>query len=50
MIALFGMLAGVLSPYFEKPLGAAALRHHNLVAYVVRVMQRFYPEFERKAA
>jgi glutathione S-transferase len=47
---MFGMLAGVLTPYFDTPLRDAALRHANLAAYNARMMQRYYPEFERKAA
>lgn len=47
---VFGMLAGVLTPYFETPLRNAALRHEKLVAYVARMTERYYPEFERKVA
>jgi glutathione S-transferase len=46
----FGMLAGVLTPFFETPLRTAALRHDNLTRYVARMMQRYYPQFESKAA
>ena len=47
---MFGMVAGMLTPFFNSPLRDAALRHANLVAYNARMMQRYYPEFERKAA
>jgi glutathione S-transferase len=46
----FGMLAGVLTPFFDTPLRTAALRHDNLARYVSRMMQRYYPQFESKAA
>jgi len=46
----FGMVAGVLTPFFETPLRDAALRQPNLVAYTARMMQRYYPDFERKEA
>ena len=46
----FAMVAGVLTPFFETPLRAAALKHANLVGYVQRMMQRYYPQFESKAA
>ena len=45
-----GMLAGILTPFFETPLRDAALQHKNLVAYVARMLERYYPEFARKAA
>ena len=47
---LFGVLAGILTPYFDTPLRDAALRHGNLVAYNARMMERYYPQFESKAA
>jgi glutathione S-transferase len=47
---MFAMLAGILTPYFDTPLRNAALRHENLVAYSERMMQCYYPEFERQAA
>ena len=47
---MFGMLAGVLTPFFDSPLRDAAQGRKNLVAYSERMMQRYYPEFERKAA
>jgi glutathione S-transferase len=47
---LFAMLAGVLTPFFETPLRDAALRYDNLAAYSGRMMQRYYRDFEHKAA
>jgi glutathione S-transferase len=47
---MFGMVAGVLTPWFDSPLRDAARRHRNLVAYSDRMMQRFYPDFAREAA
>jgi len=46
----FAMVAGVQTVFFEAPLRDAALCRRNLAAYTGRMMQRFYPEFERKAA
>ena len=46
----FAMVAGILTPFFDSPLRDAALCHRNLSDYVGRMMQRYYPEFERKAA
>jgi glutathione S-transferase len=40
----FGMLACVLTPFFDTPLRRAAQAHANLTAYVARLMQRYYPE------
>ena len=40
----FGVLAGILSPFFDTPLREAVASHPNLVAYVQRLMQRFYPD------
>lgn len=42
--ACFGVLAGVMSPYFDSPLRREAEGVLNLVAYVERMMARFYPE------
>ena len=39
----FGMLACVLTPFFDTPLRRAAQAHGNLTAYVARMMQRHYP-------
>jgi glutathione S-transferase len=40
----FGMLACVLTPFFDTPLRRAAEARPNLVAYVDRMMRRYYPE------
>jgi glutathione S-transferase len=40
----FGMLAGVLTPYFETPLRESALRFGTLTRYVDRMMAEFHPE------
>jgi glutathione S-transferase len=40
----FGMLACVLTPFFDTPLRRAAERHANLVDYVGRLMRRHYPQ------
>jgi len=39
-----GMLACVLTPFFDTPLRRAAEGHANLTAYVARLMERYYPE------
>ena len=39
-----GMLAGVATPFFDTPLRRAVEARPNLVAYVARMMQRYYPE------
>ncbi|KRA35103.1 glutathione S-transferase [Rhodanobacter sp. Root627] len=38
-----GMLACVLTPFFDTPLQRAAAARPNLVAYVAHMMQRYYP-------
>jgi glutathione S-transferase len=40
----FGVLASVATPFFDTPLRRAVKAHPNLVAYVARMMQRYYPE------
>jgi glutathione S-transferase len=40
----FGVLACVLTPFFDTPLRRAAEAHPNLAAYVDRMMRRYYPE------
>lgn len=42
----FGTLAGIMTPHFPSPLRDEAIRRPRLVAYVSRMMDRFYPEFE----
>ncbi|MBE1159846.1 glutathione S-transferase family protein [Dyella acidiphila] len=39
-----GVLASILTPYFDTPLRQTLLGHPRLVAYVQRMMQRFYPD------
>ncbi|RCS28804.1 glutathione S-transferase family protein [Rhodanobacter denitrificans] len=39
----FGMLACTVTPFFDTPLRRAVEAQPNLVAYVRRMMQRFYP-------
>jgi glutathione S-transferase len=45
----FGMLACVLTPFFDTPLRRAAQAHANLTAYVGRLMKRYYPEHRWEA-
>jgi glutathione S-transferase len=40
----FGMLASILTPFFDTPLREALIGHPHLVAYVQRMMRRFYPD------
>jgi glutathione S-transferase len=40
----FAVLAAVLTPFFDTPLRHAAMLHPHLVAYVDRMMKRYYPE------
>lgn len=41
----FGVLAGLMTPYFEAPIRARAVSFGNLVAYVDRMMAGVYPGF-----
>jgi glutathione S-transferase len=41
----FAMLAGIMTPFFESRLRERAEQFPTLVAYVDRMMARFYPEF-----
>lgn len=43
---VFAVLAGAMTPWFPSPLRDAAVRSRTLVAYVSRMMDRFFPEFE----
>lgn len=43
---VFSTLAGAMTPYFNSPVRDAAIARPRLVAYVSRMMDRFYPEFE----
>ncbi len=40
----FGILAGILTPFFDTALRRKAEGHANLTAYTARMMARFYPE------
>ncbi|WP_374573286.1 glutathione S-transferase family protein [Phenylobacterium sp.] len=40
-----GVLAGLLTPYFDSPLQRLAESYPAITAYVDRMMARFYPEF-----
>ncbi len=42
---VFATLAGAITPYFPSPLRDEALKFPNLVAYVARMMDRFFPAF-----
>jgi glutathione S-transferase len=41
----FGTVAGILTPFFASPLRERAQQFGNLVAYVDRMMGRYYPDF-----
>lgn len=43
---VFATLAGAMTPYFNSPVRDAAIARPRLVAYVSRMMDRYYPEFE----
>ena len=43
---VFATLAAAMTPFFDTPIRAQAIRRPALVAYVSRMMDRFYPEFE----
>ncbi|AKT38217.1 glutathione S-transferase family protein [Chondromyces crocatus] len=40
----FGILAGILTPFFDSPLRRRAEGYPTLVAYTARMMREFYPE------
>lgn len=40
----FGVLASILTPFFDTPLRHALEGHPNLVDYVGRMMRRYYPD------
>jgi glutathione S-transferase len=46
----FGMLAGILTPFFDTRLRDEALSHKNLVAYTGRMMAKYYPDFAKQQA
>jgi glutathione S-transferase len=41
----FGVVAGILTPFFASPLRERAGQFSNLVAYVDRMMGQYYPDF-----
>ena len=43
---VFACLIASLTPYFSTPVREAALKFPTLIAYVSRMVDRFYPEFE----
>jgi len=46
----FAVLASILTPFFDTPLRDAVIGRPNLVAYVDRMMRRYYPEHEWEPA
>jgi glutathione S-transferase len=44
----FGVLAGILTPFFASKLRTRAEGFENLAAYVERMMQQYYPDFAWK--
>ncbi|MFK2891974.1 glutathione S-transferase family protein [Dyella flagellata] len=42
----FGVLASILTPFFDTPLRDAVLGRPNLVVYVNKLMRRYYPGHE----
>ena len=43
---VFATLAAAMTPYFPSPVRDAAIKFPRLVAYVSRMFDRFYPDFE----
>ncbi len=43
---VFATLAGAMTPCFPSPLRDEALKFPTLIAYVTRMFERFYPNFE----
>ena len=43
---VFATVAAAMTPFFDTPIRTDAIRRPRLVAYVTRMMDRFYPEFE----
>jgi glutathione S-transferase len=39
-----GVLAAILTPFFDTPLRGALVAHPNLVSYIGRMMKRYYPD------
>ena len=42
---VFAVVAGILTPFFASPLRERAQQFGNLVAYVDRLMEQYFPEF-----
>ncbi len=47
---LFAFAASLLCPVFDTPIRTAAEGHANLVAYVARMRQEFFPDFDPDTA
>jgi len=45
---MFGAVAGIMTPYFESPARDLAVTYPTLVAFVARMMARYYPDFAWK--
>ena len=43
---VFATLAGAMTPHFDSPIRDMAIKSPALIAYVVRMMDRYFPEFE----
>lgn len=43
---VFATLAAAMTPFFDTPIRTDAINRPRLVAYVSRMMDRYYPEFE----
>ena len=43
---VFATLAAAMTPFFDTPIRTDAISRPRLVAYVTRMMDRYYPEFE----
>ncbi len=41
----FAVVAGILTPFFESPLRERAQQFSDLIAYVDRMMEQYYPDF-----
>lgn len=41
----FGHLASIMTPFFDSPVRAEAMKHDNLIAYRDRLMRQFFPDY-----
>jgi glutathione S-transferase len=41
----FGVIAGILTPFFDSPLRRRTQQLANLSAYVERMMAQYYPDY-----